>query len=69
MEVRTNRLVNAALAGEYHSVFKGHGMDLDEVREYVPGDEVRAIDRMVTECGPGGTLTPDSTKWSAADHW
>ena len=48
IEVRTNRLVNDALAGEYHSVFKGRGMDFDEVREYVPGDEVRAIDWNVT---------------------
>lgn len=48
IEVRTNRLVNDALGGEYHSVFKGRGMDFDEVREYVPGDEVRAIDWNVT---------------------
>ena len=47
-EIRTNRLVNDSLAGEYHSVFKGRGMDFDEVREYVPGDEVRAIDWNVT---------------------
>ena len=48
VEIRTNRLVNDSLAGEYHSVFKGRGMDFDEVREYVPGDEVRAIDWNVT---------------------
>lgn len=48
IEIRTNRLVNEALAGEYHSVFKGRGMDFDEVREYVPGDEVRMIDWNVT---------------------
>jgi len=48
IEIRTNRLVNDSLAGEYHSVFKGRGMDFDEVREYVPGDEVRAIDWNVT---------------------
>ena len=36
------------LAGQYHSVFKGRGMDFDEVREYVPGDEVRTIDWNVT---------------------
>src|SRR5262249_9282070 len=35
-------------AGQYHSVFKGRGMDFEEVREYVPGDEVRAIDWNVT---------------------
>jgi uncharacterized protein (DUF58 family) len=48
IEIRTSRLVNESLAGEYHSVFKGRGMDFDEVREYVPGDEVRAIDWNVT---------------------
>ena len=48
VEIRTHRLVNDSLAGQYHSVFKGRGMDFDEVREYVPGDEVRAIDWNVT---------------------
>ena len=48
IEIRTNRLVNDSLAGQYHSVFKGRGMDFDEVREYVPGDEVRANDWNVT---------------------
>ena len=48
IELRTNRLVNDSLAGQYHSVFKGRGMDFDEVREYMPGDEVRAIDWNVT---------------------
>src|SRR5260221_10953176 len=48
IEIRTNRLVNDSLAGEYHSVFKGRGMNFDEVREYVPGDEVRVIDWNVT---------------------
>jgi uncharacterized protein (DUF58 family) len=48
IEIRTNRLVNDSLAGRYHSVFKGRGMDFDEVREYVPGDEVRTIDWNVT---------------------
>ncbi len=48
IEVRTNRLVNDSLAGSYHSVFKGHGMNFDEVREYVPGDDIRAIDWNVT---------------------
>ncbi|HUK83724.1 MAG TPA: DUF58 domain-containing protein [Verrucomicrobiae bacterium] len=48
IEIRTRRLVNDSLAGEYHSVFRGRGMDFDEVREYVPGDEVRAIDWNVT---------------------
>jgi uncharacterized protein (DUF58 family) len=48
LEIRTRRLVNDTLAGQYHSVFKGRGMDFDEVREYVPGDEVRTIDWNVT---------------------
>lgn len=48
IEIRTNRLVADSLAGHYHSVFKGRGMNFDEVREYVPGDEVRAIDWNVT---------------------
>jgi uncharacterized protein (DUF58 family) len=48
MEIRTRRLVNDSLVGEYHSVFKGRGMDFDEVREYIAGDEVRTIDWNVT---------------------
>jgi uncharacterized protein (DUF58 family) len=48
LEIRTRRLVNDSLAGSYHSVFKGRGMDFDEVREYTPGDEVRTIDWNVT---------------------
>lgn len=48
IEVRTSRLVNDTLAGSYQSVFKGRGMNFDEVREYVPGDEIRTIDWNVT---------------------
>ncbi len=48
IELRTNRLVNETLGGQYHSVFKGQGMNFEEVREYQPGDEVRAIDWNVT---------------------
>lgn len=48
IELRTLRLVNESLAGQYHSVFKGQGMNFEEVREYQPGDEVRAIDWNVT---------------------
>jgi uncharacterized protein (DUF58 family) len=48
LEIRTRRMVNEGLAGAYHSVFKGRGMDFDEVREYSPGDEVRTIDWNVT---------------------
>jgi uncharacterized protein (DUF58 family) len=48
LEIRTRRMVNDSLAGSYHSVFKGRGMDFDEVREYTAGDEVRTIDWNVT---------------------
>jgi len=48
LEVKTRRLVEETMAGQYHSVFKGRGMDFDEVREYLPGDEVRSIDWNVT---------------------
>jgi uncharacterized protein (DUF58 family) len=44
LEIRTRRLVEESLAGSYHSVFKGRGMEFAEVREYVPGDDVRTID-------------------------
>lgn len=44
IQLVTNRAVNASLAGEYSSVFKGRGMEFDEVREYQPGDEIRTID-------------------------
>lgn len=48
IQIRTRRLVQDIFGGEYHSVFKGQGMEFDEVREYVPGDDVRAIDWNVT---------------------
>ncbi len=48
VELLTRRLVNQSLAGHYHSVFKGQGMNFDEVREYQPGDDVRTIDWNVT---------------------
>jgi uncharacterized protein (DUF58 family) len=48
IELRTRRLVNSLFAGEYRSIFKGHGMEFAEVREYMPGDEVRSIDWNVT---------------------
>ncbi|HMQ50921.1 MAG TPA: DUF58 domain-containing protein [Anaerolineae bacterium] len=44
IEIRTRRLVNASFAGEYHAIFKGRGIEFDEVRPYRPGDEVRTID-------------------------
>lgn len=48
IEIRTNRLVSETLAGQYHSVFRGQGMNFEEVREYQPGDDVRTIDWNVT---------------------
>jgi len=48
IEIYTNKLVNESLAGEYHSVFKGRGMEFAEVREYQAGDDIRAIDWNVT---------------------
>jgi uncharacterized protein (DUF58 family) len=48
IRVFTSRLVDEHLSGEYHSVFKGQGIEFDEVREYVAGDDVRAIDWNVT---------------------
>lgn len=48
IEIRTRRLVEEVFSGEYHSVFKGRGVEFREVREYVPGDDVRAIDWNVT---------------------
>lgn len=48
IELRTSRLVNRDLAGQYHSVFKGSGMNFEEVREYAAGDEIRSIDWNVT---------------------
>lgn len=48
IQIRTSRVVNDILAGQYESVFKGQGMEFHEVREYVPGDDVRMIDWNVT---------------------
>lgn len=48
IHIRTRRVVNDLLAGQYESVFKGQGMVFKEVREYVPGDDVRSIDWNVT---------------------
>lgn len=48
IEITTSRLVNDIMAGEYHSVFKGRGMEFDEVREYQSGDDIRTIDWNVT---------------------
>ncbi len=48
LELKTRHIIDAAFAGQYRSVFKGRGMNFEEVREYQPGDEVRAIDWNVT---------------------
>jgi uncharacterized protein (DUF58 family) len=48
LEIKTKGLVQTAFAGDYHSVFKGRGMNFEDVREYQPGDEIRAIDWNVT---------------------
>lgn len=48
LEITTRKAVTDALAGQYHSVFKGRGMAFSEVRQYQPGDEIRVIDWNVT---------------------
>lgn len=48
IEITTSRLVSDVFSGQYHSVFKGQGMEFDEVREYQVGDDIRTIDRNVT---------------------
>jgi uncharacterized protein (DUF58 family) len=48
IEIKTRHAVNDVFAGRYHSTFKGRGMEFDEVREYFPGDDIRAIDWNVT---------------------
>jgi len=48
LEIRSRRMAEEVFAGQYHSAFRGSGIDFDEVREYVPGDDVRSIDWNVT---------------------
>src|SRR5438552_16940427 len=48
LEIKTKGLVQTVFAGDYHSVFKGRGMNFEDVREYQPGEEIRAIDWNVT---------------------
>ena len=48
IEIRTNKLAQDLLVGNYHSIFKGRGMDFEEVREYQAGDDIRTIDWNVT---------------------
>ncbi len=48
IQIYTSRAVNANFAGQYESVFRGRGMQFDEIREYMPGDDIRTIDWNVT---------------------
>ena len=48
IRILTNRLIDDQLSGDYHSTFKGQGVEFDEVRPYTPGDDVRTIDWNVT---------------------
>ena len=48
IRILTNRLIDDQLAGDYHSTFKGQGVEFDEVRPYIAGDDVRTIDWNVT---------------------
>jgi len=48
IEIRTRRIVDSVMSGEYHSAFKGRGMEFSEVRSYMDGDDVRTIDWNVT---------------------
>src|SRR5947207_1928085 len=52
LKLRTRRRVDNLLSGEYHSAYKGQGIEFAEVREYQPGDDVRAIDWNVTARSP-----------------
>ena len=48
IEIKTSKMVNEVFSGEYHSIFRGIGMEFSEVREYQPGDDIRNIDWNVT---------------------
>jgi uncharacterized protein (DUF58 family) len=48
IHIKSNRLVNTMMAGQYRSVFRGTGMEFEEVREYSPGDDVKSIDWKVS---------------------
>ncbi|MBW2366797.1 MAG: DUF58 domain-containing protein, partial [Deltaproteobacteria bacterium] len=48
IHIRSGRLVNNMMAGQYRSVFRGSGIEFEEVREYCPGDEVKSIDWKVS---------------------
>ena len=44
IEIKTGRLVSETFAGQYQSIFKGRGVEFADVREYIPGDDIRTID-------------------------
>src|SRR6476469_4232381 len=48
LEILSSRLIRAGFAGDYHSAFHGRGIEFSQVREYLPGDDIRAIDWNVT---------------------
>ncbi len=48
IQITTNKIVNQVTAGQYQSAFRGRGMEFSEVREYIPGDDIRTIDWNVT---------------------
>ena len=48
IRILTNKLIDDQLSGDYHSTFKGQGVEFDEVRPYIAGDDVRTIDWNVT---------------------
>ena len=61
IEIRTRRLVNDSFAGEYHSIFKGRGMEFDEVRPYQVGDEIRTIDwKTLGRCSASNVSWPQN---------
>ncbi len=63
LQLKARRAVQALLGGEYRSIFKGSGLSFEEVREYQPGDEVRAIDWNVT--ARAGTPSSSASSKSA----
>jgi len=48
IEITTKHLVDGIIAGNYHSIFKGQGIEFSEIRDYKPGDDIRSIDWKVT---------------------
>ena len=61
IEIHTTRLVNDLFGGEYESVFKGQGIEFADIRQYVPGDDIRTIDWNVT-ARSGNPLLKNSSK-------